>query len=50
VAEHRAAVRAAGGSDPVIRICGSGVLEPPTTVVEIARLASLTHPKRTRRR
>ena len=37
VAEHRAAIARLGGSDPVIAVCGEGVIEPPTTVVEIVR-------------
>jgi len=35
VAEHREAVERLGGSEPVIRLCGAGLIEPPTTVVEI---------------
>ena len=34
-AEHRAAVVALGGSDPVVRRCGEGLIDPPTTVVEV---------------
>ena len=37
VAEHRDAIARLGGSDPVIALCGEGVIEPPTTVVEIVR-------------
>jgi len=37
VAEHRAAITSLGGSDPAITLCGVGVIEPPTTVVEIVR-------------
>jgi 16S rRNA (guanine527-N7)-methyltransferase len=37
VAEHREAIARHGGSEPVIRLCGAGVIEPPTTVVEIVR-------------
>jgi 16S rRNA (guanine527-N7)-methyltransferase len=37
VAEHRAAVAGLGGSDPVIALCGEGLIDPPTTVVEIVR-------------
>lgn len=37
VAAHAAAVRRAGGGTPVIRHCGVGFLDPPTTVVEIVR-------------
>ncbi|MDG4763051.1 16S rRNA (guanine(527)-N(7))-methyltransferase RsmG [Solwaraspora sp. WMMD406] len=35
IAEHRAAVVRAGGSDPALRLCGSRWLDPPTVVVEI---------------
>lgn len=35
VAEHREAIARMGGSDPVIALCGEGVIEPPTMVVEI---------------
>ena len=35
VAEHREAIARMGGSDPVIALCGEGVIAPPTTVVEI---------------
>ena len=37
VTEHRAAVARLGGSEPVITLCGVGLIEPPTTVVEIVR-------------
>jgi 16S rRNA (guanine527-N7)-methyltransferase len=37
VAEHHEAVRRLGGGTPEIRMCGAGVIEPPTTVVEIVR-------------
>jgi 16S rRNA (guanine527-N7)-methyltransferase len=37
VAEHAAAVRRRGGSDPVVARCGEGVVDPPTTVVEFVR-------------
>jgi 16S rRNA (guanine527-N7)-methyltransferase len=37
VAEHRDAVARLGGSGPVISRCGVGLIEPPTTVVEIIR-------------
>ena len=39
IATHRRAVRAAGGGPPSIRLCGEGVIDPPTTVVEIERLS-----------
>ena len=37
VRQHRAAIARAGGAEPRIRLCGDGVIDPPTTVVEIAR-------------
>jgi 16S rRNA (guanine527-N7)-methyltransferase len=37
VAEHREAIARMGGSEPVIVLCGEGVIEPPTTVVEVIR-------------
>ncbi|HEX5540627.1 MAG TPA: 16S rRNA (guanine(527)-N(7))-methyltransferase RsmG [Micromonospora sp.] len=37
VAEHRATVDRLGGGPPVIRRCGIGLIDPPTTVVEIVR-------------
>lgn len=37
VTEHRAAIARLGGSDPVVRLCGAGLIDPPTTVVEIVR-------------
>jgi 16S rRNA (guanine527-N7)-methyltransferase len=38
VAEHRSAIAALGGSDPVVRTCGDGLIDPPTTVVEIVKV------------
>ncbi|AVT31000.1 16S rRNA (guanine(527)-N(7))-methyltransferase RsmG [Plantactinospora sp. BC1] len=37
VAEHAEAVRRLGGSSPVVRQAGLGVVDPPTTVVEVVR-------------
>lgn len=37
VVEHRVAVARWGGSTPVVRHCGDGLVDPPTTVVEIVR-------------
>lgn len=39
IAAHEAAVRRSGGGPPTLRVCGAGLIEPPTTVVEIARAA-----------
>jgi len=36
---HLQAIARLGGGAPVVRHCGVGVIEPPTTVVEIARVA-----------
>jgi 16S rRNA (guanine527-N7)-methyltransferase len=38
VAAHRGAIVRAGGGEPVVRRCGEGVLDVPTTVVEIERI------------
>lgn len=45
VAEHRVAVARLGGSTPVVRLCGVGVLAPPTTVVEIVREQGVVAPR-----
>jgi len=37
VTEHRDAVGRLGGATPVVRRCGVGLVDPPTTVVEIVR-------------
>jgi 16S rRNA (guanine527-N7)-methyltransferase len=37
VANTATAVRRLGGSQPVVQQCGTGIVEPPTTVVEIVR-------------
>jgi len=34
-AEYRDAVVALGGSDPVLRLCGEGLIDPPATVIEV---------------
>jgi len=39
MAEHREAVTRLGGSEPVLRHLGAGRIDPPTTVVEIARIS-----------
>src|SRR4051794_33623865 len=46
VAEHRKAIDRLGGSEPVIALCGSGVIDPPTTVVEIVRDRAVAPPAR----
>lgn len=45
VTEHRAAIARLGGSDPVITLCGVGVIEPPATVVEIVRERDVVAPR-----
>ena len=37
VAEHRTEIARLGGSDPVVTLCGEGLIDPPTTVVAIVR-------------
>ncbi|MEV4621717.1 16S rRNA (guanine(527)-N(7))-methyltransferase RsmG [Asanoa sp. NPDC049573] len=37
VAEHQTAIGRLGGATPVVRHCGVGLVDPPTTVVEIVR-------------
>jgi 16S rRNA (guanine527-N7)-methyltransferase len=37
VVAHRDAIARLGGGEPVIRMCGSGLLPEPTTVVEVVR-------------
>jgi 16S rRNA (guanine527-N7)-methyltransferase len=45
VAEHRAAVVRLGGSDPVLRTCGQGLIDPPTTIVEIVKERDVVRPR-----
>ena len=45
VAEHRDAIARLGGSDPVIAFCGVGVIDPPTTVVEIVHERGVVAPR-----
>jgi 16S rRNA (guanine527-N7)-methyltransferase len=45
VAEHGEAITRLGGSEPVVRLCGVGVIEPPTTVVEIVRERDVVPPR-----
>src|SRR4051794_28456375 len=45
VAEHRDAIALLGGSDPVIARCGEGVIDPPSTVVEIVRERDVVLPR-----
>jgi len=41
IEEHRAAIERLGGEAPTVRVCGVGLLDPPTTVVEIVRASSV---------
>jgi 16S rRNA (guanine527-N7)-methyltransferase len=43
-AEHRAVVAALGGGEPVVRLCGTDVIDPPTTVVEIVKERDVAPP------
>jgi 16S rRNA (guanine527-N7)-methyltransferase len=44
-AEHRDAIVRLGGSEPAIALCGVGLIEPPTTVVEIVREREVVAPR-----
>ncbi|WP_203732876.1 16S rRNA (guanine(527)-N(7))-methyltransferase RsmG [Paractinoplanes durhamensis] len=35
--EHRAVIAELGGGEPVLRLCGTGLIDPPATVVEIVK-------------
>jgi 16S rRNA (guanine527-N7)-methyltransferase len=37
VVEHKDRIVALGGSEPIVRRCGVGVIDPPTTVVDVVR-------------
>ena len=51
VAEHGPVVERLGGDPPVIRQCGVGLVDPPTTVVEVVRARMVpTNPVRSKRR
>ncbi|WP_433386018.1 16S rRNA (guanine(527)-N(7))-methyltransferase RsmG [Actinoplanes sp. CA-142083] len=45
VAEHRAVIASLGGADPVLHACGVGVIDPPTTVVEIVKERDVVLPR-----
>ncbi|MGX6605476.1 16S rRNA (guanine(527)-N(7))-methyltransferase RsmG [Micromonosporaceae bacterium Da 78-11] len=45
VTEHREAIAQLGGGEPVIRLCGDGLLDPPTTVVEIVKERDVVRPQ-----
>jgi 16S rRNA (guanine527-N7)-methyltransferase len=53
IAEHAATVERLGGGEPTVHRCGSGVIDPPTTVVEIVRermVGPVRGPRRANRR
>jgi 16S rRNA (guanine527-N7)-methyltransferase len=41
-AEHVTAVRRMGGGDPAVRVCGAGLFDPATTVIEVVRERAAT--------
>jgi len=41
IEEHRAAIARLGGGAPAVRVCGAGLIDPPTTVVEIVRASTV---------
>jgi 16S rRNA (guanine527-N7)-methyltransferase len=45
VAEHHEAITRLGGGDPVVRLCGAELIDPPTTVVEIVREREVVAPR-----
>ncbi|MDG4822169.1 16S rRNA (guanine(527)-N(7))-methyltransferase RsmG [Asanoa sp. WMMD1127] len=46
IAEHQTEIGRLGGATPVVRHCGVGLVDPPTTVVEVIRERVVpTHPR-----
>jgi 16S rRNA (guanine527-N7)-methyltransferase len=45
VAEHRPVIASLGGADPVLHACGVGLIDPPTTVVEIVKERDVVPPR-----
>lgn len=45
IAEHREMIGGLGGATPVVRQCGVGLIDPPTTVVEIVREREVAPPR-----
>lgn len=37
VAAHRDVINRCGGGDPIVKCCGVGMIDPPTTIVEIVK-------------
>jgi 16S rRNA (guanine527-N7)-methyltransferase len=50
VATHRSTINRLGGSDPVVHLCGDGLLDEPTTVVEVRERGSARSQPAVRRR
>ncbi len=50
VATHRDAIAGMGGGEPVLRLCGEGVLDVPTTVAVVVRERAISPRTRRRRR
>ncbi|HEY8450704.1 MAG: 16S rRNA (guanine(527)-N(7))-methyltransferase RsmG [Micromonosporaceae bacterium] len=50
IEQHRSAVASLGGGEPVLRRCGTGLLESPTLVVEIVRARRVARGGRRRAR
>jgi 16S rRNA (guanine527-N7)-methyltransferase len=44
-AEHRTVIADLGGADPVLRLCGEGLIDPPATVVEIVKERDVAPPR-----
>lgn len=49
IAAHEGAIRRHGGGAPVLRRCGVGAIDPPTTVVEVVRECAVAGHKQRRR-
>ena len=47
---HRAVLTRLGGGEPVIRQCGTGLIDPPATVVEVVRTRDAVPQSRGRRK
>jgi 16S rRNA (guanine527-N7)-methyltransferase len=45
IAEHRAVIADLGGADPVVQLCGAGLIDPPTTIVEIVKERDVVPPR-----
>jgi 16S rRNA (guanine527-N7)-methyltransferase len=42
---HRAVIAELGGASPAVRLCGAGLIDPPTTVVEIVKERNVVPPE-----